>query len=101
MYKGIGNIRRGVEDGQSTRQLATTVKGGQVVDDEREETRLGDTEEEAQGEQATKVVGGGRQQCHGTKGEHEDGEHPGGAKLLTENGSGRGEDDVGDEEDRY
>ena len=101
MYKGIGNVGRGVEDGQSTRQLATTVKGGQVVDDEGEETRLGHTEEEAQGEQATKVVGGGRQQRHGAEGEHEDGEHPGGAILLTDDGDGRGKDDVGDEEDRY
>lgn len=98
--EGIGNVRRGVEDGQSSGQLATTVKGGEVVDDGREEGGLGHSKEPAHGEDAAEVLRGGGAEGHGAKGEHHDGQGARGSELLGQHGEGRCEDDVGHEEDR-
>ena len=100
-HEGIGNVGGGVEEGQPTRQLASTVEGGQVVDDQREETRLRGTEEEAQGKDASEVMGGSAEERHGAKGEHEDREDSRGAELLSEDGDGRREEHEGDEEDGH
>ena len=98
-YKGIGNVGCCVEHGQSASELRTAVKSGQVVDNQWEEARLGHAEEESQCKQAAEVVRRGRQESHGPKGEHEDGQNARRAKMLAENGDRGSEDDVGDEED--
>lgn len=97
--EGVGDVGRGVEDGQATGELATAVKGGQVVDYGGEEGGLGHSQEPADGEDAAKVLRGGRAERHGAKGEHHERKGAGGSEFLGQHGEGGGEDDVGDEED--
>lgn len=97
--EGIGDVGRGVEDGQSTSQLTTTVEGGEVVDDQGEEGRLGHAQEPTQGEDAAEVGGGGGEKGHGAEREHEDGEDDGRAVFLSDETHEGGGEDEGDEED--
>lgn len=97
--EGVCNVGRGVEDGQAAGELSTAVESGQVVDDGGEKRGLGHSQEPADGEDAAKVLRGGRAEGHGAKGEHHDGQGAGGSEFLGQHGEGGGEDDVGDEED--
>ena len=41
IVKGVGNVRRRVEDGKPSGKFTTSVESCQIVDDEREKTRFG------------------------------------------------------------
>lgn len=97
--EGVGNVGRGVEDGQAAGELSTAVESGQVVDDGGKKGGLGHSQEPADGEDAAKVLRGGRAERHGAKGDHHERQGARGSEFLGEHGEGGGEDDVGDEED--
>lgn len=97
--EGVGDVGRGVEEGEAARKLATAVEGGEVVDDQREEGALSHAEEPAQRKDAAEVLRRGHQERHRAEAEHQDREHEAGAELLAKHGDGWCEQDVGYEED--
>lgn len=97
--EGVGDVGRGVEEGEAARELAAAVEGGEVVDDQREEGALGHAEEPAQRKDAAKVLRRGHEERHGAEAEHQDREHEAGAELLAEHGDRGRKQHVGHEED--
>lgn len=97
--EGIGNVGRGVEDGQATGELSTTVESGQVVDDGGEEGGFSHSQEPADSENTAKVLSGSRAKGHGAESEHHDGQSARRSEFLGEHSKRGSEDDVGDEED--
>jgi hypothetical protein len=56
-YKGVGNVGGCIEQRKPASQFSSTIKRGQIIDDQWEESRLGRAQEEAQSEEAPKVIG--------------------------------------------
>ena len=97
----IGNVAGGVEDGESSSELATAVESREVVDDGREEGSLRHPEEPAQSEDAAKVLHRGGEEGHGTKSEHHERDGAVGAEFLGQHGEGRCAENEGHEEDGH
>lgn len=98
--EGRGYGLASVEDGKAAGQLHTSVEGRLVVDDEREEGRLGHAEEPADRHEAGEVFGGGDAEGTRPEDDHHRRQHAVGTVLLAQDGKERCRQHVWDEEDR-
>jgi hypothetical protein len=55
-YKSIGNVGCGVENSKTPCKFASSIKCGQIVNDQRKEAGLCHAEEESQGKKTAKVL---------------------------------------------
>lgn len=90
---------RGVEDGEPTSQLATTVERGLIIDDEREKGRLTHAQEPADRHQASEIPYRNHHQRHEAETAHHHRQHPRRSVFLAQDPQDRGGEDVGHEED--